>query len=70
MEGKKVIIMNEQIDRRNYDVVTIRAGNKKPVNHVQKAYTFDPKSVTTPGKFVKIFANMFLKKEAVNKAYR
>jgi hypothetical protein len=62
--------MNEQhLDKRNYDVVTIRSGRKKQANHVKNALEIDPKNIKTTGKFIKVFSDIFLKKEAGKKAY-
>lgn len=62
--------MSDQVDKRNYDVVSIsQPGKEKRANHVQSALEYDYKKVETPGQFVKVFADMFLKKEVGNKAY-
>jgi len=63
--------MNEQqVDKRNYDVASIsRPGKDKRANHVQNALEIDAKKIQTAGKFIRVFSDMFLKKEAGKKAY-
>jgi hypothetical protein len=58
----------QTIDRRNYDIVSLnRQGREKRESYVQDALRIDPLKVKMAGTFVKVFADMFLKKEvAVN----
>lgn len=62
--------MNEQVDKRNYDIASIsRPGKEKRANYVQDALQIDRDRAQLPGQFVKIFADIFLKKEAGAKSY-
>lgn len=55
--------------RNNYDVASIsRPGEDKRTNHVRNALHYDRTKVNKPGQFVKVFADIFLRKEAGNKA--
>ncbi|MDI6731526.1 MAG: hypothetical protein QME05_02955 [Candidatus Margulisbacteria bacterium] len=51
-------------DKRNYDIASISRGEKKPTYQVQEANTMDPSKVQKPGKFIKVFADVFLRREA------
>jgi len=64
--------MNErQIDRRNYDVASIsRPGKEKRANYVKDALHIEKDKISTSGNFIKVFSDIFLKKEAGPKAYR
>lgn len=64
--------MNEQyVDKTNYDVASIsRPGKEKRANYVQDALHIEKEKIHTPGKFIKVFSDMFLKKEARASAYR
>ena len=56
-------------DRNNYDVASIsQPGKDKRANFVRNALQIEKKSLKTSGQFVKVFADMFLRKEAGNKA--
>jgi hypothetical protein len=64
--------MNEQqIDRTNYDVASIsRPGREKRTNYVQDALHIEKEKINAPGKFIKVFSDMFLKREAGAASYR
>jgi len=54
----------QQLDRNNYDVASIsQPGKDKRTNTVQFALEYDYTKVERPGSFVKVFADMFLRKE-------
>ncbi len=60
MENKKAL----------YDVASIsRPGKSKRSNYVQEALYIDKARIKTAGKFIKVFSDMFLKREAGKKAY-
>ncbi|MFH1542228.1 MAG: hypothetical protein ABIE84_03965 [bacterium] len=62
--------MNQQLDKNNFDVVSIsQPGKTKRSNHIQNALTLDPKRMKQSGQFVKIFSDMFLKKEIAAKRF-
>ncbi|NQT30373.1 MAG: hypothetical protein HQ596_07360 [Candidatus Saganbacteria bacterium] len=62
--------MNPKEDKRNYDIASIsQPGQEKRANYAQYALYMDKKKISKAGKFVKVFADMFLKKEATNKSY-
>lgn len=53
-----------QVDKRNFDVASItRKGKEKRENFVQHALRMDPAQMKIAGSFVKVFSDMFLKKE-------
>lgn len=61
---------NEQPGRNNFDVVSIsRAGQDKRANYIQDAYKIERARINQGGEFVKVFADIFLKKEAGHKAF-
>ncbi|PIS30819.1 hypothetical protein COT42_02435 [Candidatus Saganbacteria bacterium CG08_land_8_20_14_0_20_45_16] len=60
--------MSESADKNNYDVASIsRPGQDKRANYVQFALEYDYTKVTRPGQFIKVFADMFLRKEGSNR---
>ncbi len=60
----------EYVDKNNYDVVSIsRPGKEKRTNYIHDAQHIDKSQVTVQGKFIRVFADIFLKKEASGKAY-
>ncbi len=62
--------MKDQVDKRNYDIASIsHPGKEKRTNHVQDALHIEKASIQVPGQFVRIFADMFLKKEAGARSY-
>ena len=68
-EGKKRNKMDEQaIDKRNYDVVSIKASGKQ-VNHIRAALKIDHNKITIPGKFINVFSDLILKKEQIKRSY-
>jgi len=61
---------HEQVDKRNYDVISIsRSGKAKRSNYIQDALQIDKAKVSTSGNFIKVFSDIFLKREAGNKSY-
>ncbi len=55
----------EQVDKRNYDVASIsRPGQAKRANFIQDALHIESSRVQSTGQFIKVFANMFLRREA------
>lgn len=63
--------MNQQnVDKRNYDVVSInRPGKTKRANYVQDALHIEKSRTSVAGSFIKVFSDVFLKREAGHKAY-
>ncbi|MBU1026142.1 MAG: hypothetical protein KKA31_00260 [Candidatus Margulisbacteria bacterium] len=60
MENKKAL----------YDVASIsRPGKSKRSNFVQEALYIDKTRIQTAGKFIKVFSDIFLKREAGTKSY-
>jgi hypothetical protein len=60
----------ENPDKRNYDVASIsRSGKAKRSNYIQTALHIDKAKIKTAGSFIKIFSDVFLKREAGNKSY-
>ena len=60
----------ENPDKRNFDVASIsRSGKAKRANYVQDALQIDKAKVASSGNFIKVFADVFLKREAGNKSY-
>lgn len=66
LKGKEGIEeMEEQRLRSDFDIASIsKVGQDKPVYHVQEADRMDPKKVASTGQFIKVFADVFLRKEA------
>ena len=58
----------KQLDRNLYDVVTIKNQGQKSTNHIRRADIMSAMDKPT-GQFVRIFSDMFLKKEAVGRSY-
>lgn len=59
----------ERKDRSHYDIASIsRQGMEKRTNYTQEAYIISRQAKPT-GQFVKVFADIFLKKEAGSKSY-
>ncbi|MEA3492925.1 MAG: hypothetical protein U9R38_00905 [Candidatus Margulisiibacteriota bacterium] len=55
--------------KNTYDVASIsQPGKDKRANHVRNALRYDHIKVNRPGQFVKVFADMFLRKESGSKA--
>ena len=60
----------ENVDRKNYDVISIsRSGKAKRSNYIQDALQIDKAKISAAGNFIKVFADVFLKREAGNKSY-
>ena len=55
-------------NRTQYDVVSIRAGAEKAVNHIRSANQMEQKIKST-GQFVRVFADNFLRHEAGKRSY-
>ncbi|MFH1347546.1 MAG: hypothetical protein ABIH22_02540 [Candidatus Margulisiibacteriota bacterium] len=56
--------MNEQVDKRNYDVASIsQVGREKRANHVRHANIFDSSKLKISGNFIDILSNKFLSKK-------
>ncbi|MFC1571137.1 hypothetical protein ACFL31_01130 [Candidatus Margulisiibacteriota bacterium] len=63
--------MNREANKRNYDVASIsRKGRAKRENFIQHALLIEKCRLPATGQFVKIFSDMFLKKECGTKSYR
>ncbi len=61
--------MNEKdVSRKNYDVASITRKGAKRKNYVQDALSIDPSKIKTVGKFIRVFSDMFLKREVGPKA--
>jgi len=58
--------MEEQRLKSDFDIASIsRVGQDKPVYHVQEADRMDKMDpAKVPGQFIKVFADVFLRKEA------
>lgn len=57
------------VDKSNYDVASIsRQGQTKRLNYVQDAMHIERTRVASPSQFVKVFSDIFLKREAGKKA--
>ncbi|OGB87118.1 hypothetical protein A3H09_00290 [Candidatus Falkowbacteria bacterium RIFCSPLOWO2_12_FULL_45_13] len=57
------------VDKSNYDVVSIsQQGKAKRANYVQDAMHIERERVASPSQFVKVFSDIFLKREAGKKA--
>jgi len=54
--------MDKQQAHKKYFSDTVRISGQKRA-HVQNALKIDPKKVASSGNFVKVFADMFLRKE-------
>ncbi|MFC1568151.1 hypothetical protein ACFL37_00450 [Candidatus Margulisiibacteriota bacterium] len=61
--------MNQQVDKRNYDVASIGQPGKKRANYVQDALHIDRSKIARTSQFIKVFSDMFLKRETSHKAY-
>ena len=60
----------ENPKRSNYDVASIsRSGSAKRANYIQDALHIEKSKISTAGKFIRVFADIFLKHEAGNRAY-
>ncbi len=60
----------ENVNKRNFDVASIsRPGRTKRANYIQEALFIEKEKISTSGKFIKVFSDIFLKREAGNKAY-
>ena len=60
----------ENPDKRHYDVVSVsRSGSSKRSNYIQDALQIDKAKVKASAKFIKIFSDVFLKREAGVKSY-
>ncbi|MBN3033209.1 MAG: hypothetical protein JW873_03860 [Candidatus Saganbacteria bacterium] len=61
--------MDNQEHKHQYDVASIsQAGQEKRVNHVQRALWMS-KVEGPSGQFVRVFADIFLKREAGKRSY-
>ena len=59
----------EKFNKNDYDVISIsRTGSDKKANYVQDANHIS-KQQKTSGQFIKVFADVFLKREATPKSY-
>jgi hypothetical protein len=62
--------MNHEVDKRNYDVASIsRPGKTKRANYIQDALHIEKSKISQTSQFIKVFSDMFLKRETSNKAY-
>ena len=60
----------EPVDKRNFDVASIGRGEgKKRSNFVQNALQIDKGKIAKAGNFIKVFSDIFLKKEAGVRSY-
>lgn len=60
----------ENVDKRNYDVASIsRPGKTKRSNYVQDALHVERSKISSTGSFIKVFSDIFLKREAGHKSY-
>ena len=56
--------------RQKYDVASIsRKGKEKRANYVQDALHIEKARTKASGKFIRVFSDIFLKREAGRKAY-
>lgn len=61
--------MAQENNRNSYDVASIsRVGSEKKANYIQDAMHISKQQKPT-GQFVKVFADIFLKREAGRKSY-
>jgi hypothetical protein len=61
---------NQNVDKKNYDIASIsRPGKTKRANYIQDALHVSKEKIETSGKFIRVFADVFLKREAGNKSY-
>lgn len=59
----------EEFDRSKYDVVSVsRKGSEKKANYVKDGYCIDGTGKSS-GQFVKVVADVFLKKETGDRYY-
>ena len=57
-------------ENSNFDVASIsRPGKTKRSNYIQDAMLIERSKIKTTAKFIKVFADMFLKREAGSKSY-
>jgi hypothetical protein len=57
-------------ENSNFDVASIsRPGKAKRSNYIQDAMLIDKSKTRNTAKFIKVFADMFLKREAGSKSY-
>ena len=62
--------MEHQVDKRNYDVASIsRKGQERRANYIQDALHIDKSKINSNNQFIKVFSDIFLKREAGNKSY-
>jgi len=59
----------ENPDKRNFDVVSVSRSGKAKANYIQDALQIDKAKVSPAGNFIKVFADVFLKREAGKKTY-
>lgn len=59
----------ESPDRRNFDVALISQPGKSRRAHIRDALHIEKSLVKTTGQFIRVFADIFLKREVGNKAY-
>ena len=60
---------NENFDRSKYDIVSVsRKGSEKKANYVKDGYHIEGAGKSS-GQFVRVFADIFLKKETGDKYY-
>jgi hypothetical protein len=58
----------ESTNKNNYDIASISlTGQEKRTNHVRHALFIEHDS-TGPGQFIKVFADIFLKREASSRS--
>ena len=61
---------DKQIDKSNFDVASISRGEgRKRANFVQDALQIDRDKIASTSRFIKVFADIFLKKEASAGSY-
>ena len=60
---------DQAVDKRNFDVASISRQGQKRANYIQDALHIDRSKLPVSGQFVKIFSDMFLKRETSHKAY-
>jgi len=59
----------DNVDKRKYDVVSIsRTGSSKRTNYIQNIDAMSHQQVPA-GQFVRVFSDIFLKREAGRRAY-
>ena len=61
---------NETVDKSNYDIASIGRGEgRKRANFVQDALQVDRDKIASTSRFIRVFADIFLKKEASAGSY-